>query len=253
MSASTGGRTAPSDTPSVMDTTSSAPFVCASDARRGICSRTPKKFGDCTTTAAVSVVDRRFEAIRVHLARARESDFVDAQSEIARVRLQHLAILRMQRARHDHAMPPGQPLGHEHGFGGRGRAVPHGGVRDFHSRELAHQRLKFEDRLQRALADLRLIRRVGSEEFAALDQRVRDHRAQVVVHARAEKAGIPAGIFRRARAEIFDDLLLGHRGREACSGSFSRNCSGIEANSFSMDGAPMASSISRRSAGLFGR
>ena len=80
--------------------------------------------------------------------------------------------------------------------------------------ELAHQRLKLEDRLQRALADFRLIRRVGSEEFAALDQRVGDHRAQMVVNARAEKTGVAAGIFRRARAEIFDDLLLGHRPRK---------------------------------------
>ena len=159
-------------------------------------------------------IDRAFQAIRIHLARARKSDLVDAQAEIARVGLQHLAIFRMQRPRHYDAMPPGQPLGHEHGLGGRRRAVPHGRVGDFHPGELAHQRLKLEDRLQRALADFRLIWRVGSEEFAALDQRIRDHRAQMVVDARAEKTRIPAGIFRRARAKIFDDFLLGHRSGE---------------------------------------
>jgi hypothetical protein len=64
------------------------------------------------------------------------------------------------------------------------------------------------------LADFRLIRRVGSKEFAALDQRIRDHRPQMVVDARTEKAGIPEGIFRPPLAEIFDDLLLGHRSRQ---------------------------------------
>ena len=90
--------------------------------------------GDCTTTAAVSSLIARFQAIRIHLARGCKSDFVDAQAQIARVGLQHLAIFRMQRARHDHAVPPGQPLGHQHGFGGRRRAVPHRGVGDFHAR-----------------------------------------------------------------------------------------------------------------------
>ena len=105
----------------------------------------------------------------------------------------------MQRPRHQDALPSGQPLGHQHGFGRRRRAVPHRRVGDFLSGELAHQSLKLEDRLQRALRDLRLIRRVGGEKFAALDDRVRDHRAQMVVNARAQKAGVAVRIL-RARA-----------------------------------------------------
>src|SRR4029077_207270 len=37
----------------------------------------------------------------------------------------------------------------------------------------------------------------------------------MAVHSRAKKARIAAGIFRGARTEIFDNLLLGHRGGEA--------------------------------------
>ena len=87
-------------------------------------------------------------------------------------------------------MPPGQPLGHQHRFGQRRRAVVHRSIRHFLAGQLAHQRLKFEDRLQRSLGDFRLIRRVGGEEFAALDQRISHHRAQMLVDARAQKGSV---------------------------------------------------------------
>ena len=48
-------------------------------------------------------------------------------------------------------------------------------------------RLEFEDRLERALADLGLIRRVGGEELAALDQVVQARRRVVTIVARAEE------------------------------------------------------------------
>src|SRR5436190_218042 len=54
MSASAGGLTMPSDTPSVTTTTNIAPEACANSASDGYDSITPKKFGDCTTTAATS-------------------------------------------------------------------------------------------------------------------------------------------------------------------------------------------------------
>src|SRR5262249_8423485 len=53
-SASQGGLTAPSETPSAIATTSSAPAACAASAISGSVSSTPKKFGDCNTTAATS-------------------------------------------------------------------------------------------------------------------------------------------------------------------------------------------------------
>jgi hypothetical protein len=161
------------------------------------------------------VVQGRFQTGRVDLAASPKSNFQDVQSHVARVRFQHLAILGVQRPRHDHAASPREPLRHQHGFRGGGRAGPHGSVRNLHPRELAHQRLKFKYCLQRALANLGLIRRVRSQELAALDQGICDHRAQMVVDARAEEAGIAARVFRGPRPEVINDLLLGKRSREA--------------------------------------
>src|SRR5262249_44588398 len=47
------------------------------------------------------------------------------------------------------------------------------------------------DRLQSALADLRLVRRVGSVKLRARDQRVNDGRNEMVVSARAQKRDHP--------------------------------------------------------------
>ena len=81
--------------------------------------------------------------------------------------------------------------------------------------QLAHQRLKFEDGLQRALRDLGLVGRVGGEKFAALNDRVGHHRAQVVVDAGAQKARVTDGILRGALLEVLDDFGFGERARAA--------------------------------------
>ncbi len=54
MSASRGGFTTPSETASAIETISRAPFRCTTSAMPEMSSITPKKFGDCTSTAAVS-------------------------------------------------------------------------------------------------------------------------------------------------------------------------------------------------------
>ena len=62
--------------------------------------------------------------------------------------------------------------------------------------------LELEHRLQRALRDLGLVGRVGSQELRALGDRVDDRRHVVVVHARAEEADLVLGAAccaRRAR------------------------------------------------------
>src|SRR5260370_25983706 len=65
---------------------------------------------------------------------------------------------------------------------------------------------ELENRLQRALCDFRLIGRVGREELSALDDRVRNNRTQMIVNARAEKAGVTARILRRSLFEILNDF-----------------------------------------------
>src|SRR2546430_15685723 len=71
---------------------------------------------------------------------------------------------------------------------------------------LFRSRLKLEDRLQGALRNFRLIRRVRGKEFTALDDRVGHPRTQVVVNPRAEKTRIACCVFRRALLEILDDF-----------------------------------------------
>ena len=127
------------------------------------------------------------ERVSIDLARRRELDFLNFDSEVLRVSLQHLAIFRMNAARDQHGVAAGEALGHQHGFGERGRAVVHGRVGDFLAGELADQRLKFEDGFESSLRNFGLIGRVGSQEFAALNQRVGDDGAKVIVDARAEK------------------------------------------------------------------
>ena len=95
---------------------------------------------------------------------------VDARPAVVRERLDHGAVVRMQRAG-DHGLAPlGQPLGHQHGFGRRRRAVVHRGVGDLHAGQHRDLRLELEHRLQRALADLGLIGRVAGQELGTLDQ-----------------------------------------------------------------------------------
>jgi hypothetical protein len=74
----------------------------------------------------------------------------------------------------------GDAHGHHDGFGGAGGAVIHGGVGDLHAGELADHGLEFEDGLQGALGDLRLVGSVGGEPLAARDERV-DHQRAVVM------------------------------------------------------------------------
>ena len=75
----------------------------------------------------------------------------------------------------------------------------------------AHQSLKLENGGERALREFGLVRRVGGEEFTALEQRIGGDGAQVLVYARAEKRNVAASIFRGARLEILNDLGFGER------------------------------------------
>ena len=109
--------------------------------------------------------------------------------------------------------PAGRVLRDVAGVGGDRRAVVAGRVRDVHARELADRRLVLEDRLQHALAHLRLVRRVRGQELAALQDRVDDRGDVVVVHAGAEerqlaaRVGVPLG----ESGEVREDLLLRQR------------------------------------------
>ena len=156
-------------------------------------SRQPKKFGCCTSTQAVSVVDGRGQLVGRDRAVGRaDGDQLDA--EVRQVRGQDLAIFGMDAAGDDDAaVAAGGADGHQHGFGRGAAAVVEAGVRDVHAGELGDQRLILEEDLQVALAGLGLIGRVRGVELAARGDVVDDRRDEMVVAAAAQEADLLAG------------------------------------------------------------
>ena len=128
-----------------------------------------------------------------------------------------------------------------------GRAVVHRGVGDLHAGQQRDLGLEFEQGLQRALRDFRLVGRVGGQEFAALDQVVDAGRDVMPVGAAAEEERHRAGrdvlaAMRRARARP--------RSR-SCPRQVrqrrSRLSAGTSAKRSSISATPMRASISARS------
>ena len=208
---SPGGLTRPSDTTSVKTATSSAPAACAFSAI-GFRSRSwPNKSGVLHHDAGGLVVDRRSRIPRRRAASG-GSAHDRRRSAMPRHRLDRLAIVRMQAAGEHRLLPLGDAVRHQHRLGGRGRAVIHRGVGDLHAGQQRDLGLELEQILQRALRDLGLIRRVGGEEFRALDQVIDARRHVVLVGAgsRRRTAPTPAATFlRRHAAEHALDLDLG--------------------------------------------
>src|SRR6185437_5894702 len=78
---------------------------------------------------------------------------------------EHFAVLGVHAARDHHSTAAAHAHGHHGGLGGGGGAVVHGGVRYLHAGEFADHGLEFENGLQRALRDFRLVGSVGGEEL----------------------------------------------------------------------------------------
>ena len=73
-----------------------------------------------------------------------------------------------------------------HCLGGRSRLVEHRRVGDLHAREVGHHGLEVRERLEPALRDLRLVRRVGGVPGGVLEHVAQDHGRRdgaVVPHA----------------------------------------------------------------------
>ena len=137
----------------------------------------------------------------------------DLEPEAGRVRLHDLPDLRVQRLREDDLRPAGRVLRDVAGVRGHRRAVVPRGVGDVHTGELADHRLVLEDRLEDALAHLRLVRRVRGQELAAGEDRVHDRGHVVVVDPCAEERELLArvGIPPRKLFEMGDELRLRER------------------------------------------
>ena len=154
--------------------------------------------------------------------------------------------------RDQHAPFAGGAHRHHGGFGNGGRAVVHRGVGHVHAGQLADHGLEFEDRGERALRDLGLIRRVGRQELAARDHGIDQHRTVMVVDAGAEEAGVAVGARRGAVAEVLDDLVFGDARRQI-QRPVQPDLVGQVREQLFGELTPQASSISRRSDSDFGR
>ena len=154
----------------------------------------------------------RPDAVRIRDA-AFVGDLDHLESEPGRVRLHDAAHLRVGRLGQDDLVAAGRVLRDEAGVGGDGRAVVAGRIRDVHARQLADRRLVLEDRLQHALAHLRLVRRVCGQELAALEHGVDDRGNVVVVDPRAEEADLVDDVLGGELLEVPLQLRLGERRR----------------------------------------
>ena len=168
----------------------------------------PNTSGFCTTTQAVS------SSISAARSSALPGDGGAVTSlppcQARRIGAHRLGIMRMQTARQTSLAALGYAARHQHGLGGRGRAVIHRGVRDLHAGEQRHLGLEFEQDLQRALRDFGLIGRVGGEKFRALDQMIDAGRNMMAVGARAaeERHRSRRRVGARQRRHVALDLEL---------------------------------------------
>ncbi len=140
-------------------------------------------------------------------------DFDDLEPEARRVRLDDLPHLRIRGLGDDDLRLARRVLRDVARVGGDGRAVVAGRIRDVHAGELADRGLVLEDRLEHALAHLRLVGRVCRQELAALKHRVDDRGNVVVVDPGPEERKFAGRVVvaRRELGQMRRELVLGER------------------------------------------
>ena len=128
----------------------------------------------------------------------------------ARLGAHDIGIMGVQAARQHRLAALGDAMRHQHGFRAAGRAVVHGGIGDLHAGEQRDLRLEFEQILQRALRNFRLVGRVAGEKFRALDQMIDAGWHIMPVGARADEEGHAARghVARGEFAQMAHDLRL---------------------------------------------
>ena len=130
-----------------------------------------------------------------------------------RHRLRNAHVMRVQTRRQQRLAALGDPPRHDDRFPARSRTIVHAGIGDITAEQARDLRLEFEQHLQRALRDFGLIRRVGGQKFAALDDMV-DARGDMMTVSAAPEEKRP--LTRRT--------ILAREGRQM---SFDRQFSGM--------------------------
>ena len=125
-----------------------------------------------------------------------EAHFHQLQIVVRReVGLEHLAIHGVEAPAHQHgAALLGHAHGHQRRFHTGGAAIVEAGIGHLEARQVADERLVLKDVLERALADLGLVGRVGREPFLAADERVDGRGHEVIVGPGPEELGAEAGV-----------------------------------------------------------
>jgi hypothetical protein len=140
----------------------------------------------------LGVGEHSLESDQIGRARSRsfshQRNLVGHEICAAEVRAQRLAVMRMDTAADQHTLAARGAAGHQRPFGRGRRPVVVRRGDDVHARQLAQQRLVLVDRLERALADLGLVRRVGGVELAAQEELVHDCRNEMAIGSGAEEA-----------------------------------------------------------------
>ncbi len=115
----------------------------------------------------------------------------------------------------EHAALAAGPARQRHRLGGGGRLVEHGRACDRQRSQVLDHGLEVEQRLQPALGDLRLIRRVGRVPGRVLQHVAPDHRRSVrPVVAKADHRG-GDGVHARQPPQLGEGLVLRERRRQA--------------------------------------
>ncbi len=143
-----------------------------------------------------------------------ERDLLGPEARAVGVGLERLAVVRVDAARDEDPLAAGRAAGHEGRLGGRRAAVVVRGGHDVEAGQLGEQRLVLVDALQRALAHLGLVRRVGGVPLAAQQQLVDGGRRPVAVRAGAQEARQVDPVASRERREAGRELELGLGGVE---------------------------------------
>ncbi len=117
----------------------------------------------------------------------------------------------MDAARDEDPLAAGRPAGHQRRLGGRRGAVVVRRRDDVEVDQLGQQRLVLVDALERPLADLGLVRRVGRVPLAAQQQLVDGRRRPVAVDAGAEERREVGPVARGQAGQPGGELELGLR------------------------------------------
>ncbi len=178
-----------------MTATNRAPAACARRPISGIGSSRPRKSGWAAMTPATGrsgSASIRSSAARsvVPAASPSVTSGISSSSQPAlEIGLRRRPVVRMDAARDEDTLAARRPAGHQGGFGRRGGPVVVRCRDDVEVDQLGQQRLVLVDALERPLADLGLVGRVGRVPLAAQEELVDRGRAPVAVDAGAQERG----------------------------------------------------------------